>query len=142
MENLESILATIYELAVRYGLKLLLAIVTLVIGLWIIKLIMKAIGRNMEKREVDPTLRQFLGSLLSMLLKILLVISVIAMIGVEMTSFVAILVGLGLIVIDSLGYQYGNGPRLASRGVVIAAFLLIPFLVIHTFPVFPIIEWT
>lgn len=95
MENLEGILTTVYDLAITYGLKILLAVVTLIIGLWIIKLVMKAIGRNLEKRDVDATLRQFLGSLLSMLLKIMLIISVISMLGVEMTSFVAILAAAG-----------------------------------------------
>ena len=98
MENLEGILTTVYDLAITYGLKILLAVVTLIIGLWIIKLVMKAIGRNLEKRDVDATLRQFLGSLLSMLLKIMLIISVISMLGVEMTSFVAILAAAGFAV--------------------------------------------
>ena len=98
MENLEGILTTGYDLAIKYGLKLLLAVVTLIIGLWIIKAVMKTIGRTMEKRDVDATLRQFLGSLLSMLLKIMLIISVISMLGVEMTSFVAILAAAGLAV--------------------------------------------
>jgi len=95
MENFEGIITTLWDLAIKYGLILLLALVTLVIGLWIIKVIIKAIGRNMEKRDVDPTLRQFLGALLGMILKILLIISVISMIGIEMTSFVAILAAAG-----------------------------------------------
>jgi len=98
MDNLDGILTMIFDLAVKYGIKILLAVVTLIVGLWIIKLIMKAIGRNMEKREVDPTLRQFLHSILSILLKIMLIISVISMLGVEMTSFVAILAAAGLAV--------------------------------------------
>ena len=98
MENFNFDLGSIYPLVVDYGLKILLAVVTLVVGLWIIKLIMKALGRNMEKRNVEPSLRQFLHSLLSMLLKIMLIISVISMVGVQMTSFVAILAAAGLAV--------------------------------------------
>jgi small conductance mechanosensitive channel len=95
MENLNRLIPNIYDIGVKYGLKLLLALVTLVIGLWIIKVIIRAIGRNMEKREVDTTVSKFLGSLLSMTLKIVLVIAVVSMIGVEMTSFVAILAAAG-----------------------------------------------
>lgn len=95
MENFNIDFAAISDLAVKYGLKLLLALITLVIGLWIIKMIMNIIGRNMEKRDVDATVRQFLGSLLGALLKIMLVIAVISMIGVEMTGFVAILAAAG-----------------------------------------------
>ena len=98
MENLEGIMSKIYDLGVQYGIKVLMAVVTLIIGLWIIKAIMRMIGKNMEKRNVDATLRQFLGSLLGMLLKIMLFISVIGMLGVEMTSFVAILAAAGLAV--------------------------------------------
>ena len=93
--NLSEIMTVVTDLAVKYGLKLLLALVTLIIGLWIIKGIMKAIGRNMEKKDVDATVRQFVSSLLSMLLKVMLVIAVISMVGVKMTSFVAILAAAG-----------------------------------------------
>ncbi|NCU32089.1 MAG: mechanosensitive ion channel, partial [Candidatus Moranbacteria bacterium] len=81
----------IYDLALGYGLKLLLALVTLIIGLWIIKLIKNAIKRAMERKNMDATLRSFLLPLISILLKVLLIVSVISMVGVEMTSFVAIL---------------------------------------------------
>jgi len=98
MENFEGILNNLYDLAIKYGLKVLLAIITLIIGFWIIRIIMKTIGKSMEKRGVEPTLRKFLNSILSILLKIMLIISVISMVGVEMTSFVAILAAAGLAV--------------------------------------------
>lgn len=88
----------ITALIIDYGLKILLALVVLIIGLWIIKIIMNAIIKTMTKRDVDPSLRVFLKSLLGMLLKIMLIISVISMLGVEMTSFVAILAAAGLAV--------------------------------------------
>ncbi|MEZ5084030.1 MAG: mechanosensitive ion channel [Bacteroidales bacterium] len=118
MENLEGISKTIYDISMTYGLKLLLALVTLIIGLWIIKLIMKAIGRNMEKRDVDATLRTFLRSLLSMILKILLVITVISMIGVEMTSFVAILAAAGF----AIGMAMSGTLQNFAGGVMLVIF--------------------
>ncbi|MCF8364646.1 MAG: mechanosensitive ion channel [Bacteroidales bacterium] len=98
MEKFAFDMESIYPLVMDWGLKLLLALVTLAIGLWIIKLIMSGVRRMMEKRDVDVTLRPFLISLLSILLKIMLVISVISMVGIEMTSFVAILAAAGLAV--------------------------------------------
>ena len=95
MGNIDSTLEMLYDLGVNYGLKILLAVLTLVIGLWIIRVFLKALGKNMEKRDVDVTLRKFLGSILNMILKILLVITVISMVGIEMTSFVAILAAAG-----------------------------------------------
>ncbi len=110
MENLDvdKILNIISELAIKYGLRLLLAIITLFIGLWIIKIIIKAIVRTMEKKDIDITLTKFLRSLLSMLLKILLIISVISMLGVEMTSFIAILTAAVLSVGMALSGTFQN----------------------------------
>ena len=86
------------EFAIKYGLKILGAIVVLVVGLWIIKMINKSVAKMMRKRELDPSLQPFLRSLISALLKVLLVITVMSMMGVEMTSFVAILGAAGLAV--------------------------------------------
>jgi small conductance mechanosensitive channel len=110
MENLDvdKILNIISELAIKYGLRLLIAIITLFIGLWIIKIIIKAIVRTMEKKDIDITLTKFLRSLLSMLLKILLIISVISMLGVEMTSFIAILTAAVLSVGMALSGTFQN----------------------------------
>jgi len=88
----------LWTMAMAYAPKLLLAIITLIIGLWIIKMITKGIGKLMDKKEMDATLKPFIVSLLSMLLKVMLVISVIGMIGVQMTSFIAILGAAGLAV--------------------------------------------
>ncbi len=82
----------------EYGPQLLLAIFTLVIGLWIIRLITKAVSHLMEKRDVNPSLSPFVKSMINMVLKVLLVISVMGMIGIEMTSFIAILGAVGLAV--------------------------------------------
>ncbi len=82
----------------QYGPSLLLALITLIIGLWIIGIITRGMGKMMEKRNVDPSLSPFLRSLIGTLLKIMLFISVIGMVGVEATSFVAILGAAGLAV--------------------------------------------
>lgn len=86
------------EMLIEYGPQLLLAIFTLLIGLWIIRLITRAASHLMEKRNVDASLSPFLKSLINMVLKVLLVISVMGMIGIEMTSFIALLGAVGLAV--------------------------------------------
>lgn len=118
MEKFDTILDSLYELGVHYGLKVLLAVFTLVVGLWIIRVFMKALGRNMEKRDVDATLRQFLKSLLSMILKILLLITVISMVGVEMTSFVAILAAAGF----AIGMALSGTLQNFAGGVMLVIF--------------------
>lgn len=86
------------DLVMTWGPKILAAIVTLIIGLWIIGIITRGIGKTMQKRDVDPSLRPFLKTLISTALKIMLFISVIGMVGIEATSFVAVLGAAGLAV--------------------------------------------
>lgn len=98
MERVEEITQWLYDMAVAYGLKLIGAVVVLIIGLWIIKAIMKGVKKGFEKRNMDESLMPFLLSMISVILKIMLVISVLTMVGIEMTSFIAILGAAGLAV--------------------------------------------
>lgn len=86
------------DIIMTWGPKVIAAIVTLLIGLWIIGIITRGIAKTMQKRDVDPSLRPFLKSLISTVLKVMLFISVIGMVGIEATSFVAVLGAAGLAV--------------------------------------------
>jgi len=79
------------ELVMEYGPKLILAILVLIVGMWIIKGIKKLITKAMQKGQVEISLQKFLISMITILLKVLLLISVASMIGIATTSFVAIL---------------------------------------------------
>jgi len=81
------------DLVWEYGPTLILALLTLFIGLWIIRMITRGFGKIMDKQNLDDSLKPFFKSMLSVLLKALLVISVMGMIGIEMTSFIAIFSG-------------------------------------------------
>lgn len=96
--NTEEILSKILSIGIEYGPKLLGAIIVWLIGSWLIKLFVKAIGKMLENKKTDASLKTFLKSFVSILLKVLLVISVMGMIGIEMTSFIAILGAAGLAV--------------------------------------------
>ena len=83
---------------IQYVPTVLLAIVVLVVGLWLIKRVVKLLAKTLEKRETETTLSGFLCSLVSVLLKALLLISIALMVGIETTSFIAILGAAGLAV--------------------------------------------
>lgn len=87
---------TAIEMAMSYGPQLILAIVVLFIGLWLIKRIARLTAKTMERSNAEPTLAKFLSSMVSIGLKALLLISVASMIGIETTSFIAILGVAGL----------------------------------------------
>lgn len=86
------------ELVMGYLPSVVLAILTLIVGLWIVKLIQKGIAKALKHRGVDETLAPFLMSLSGWLLKAVVVISVASIVGVQTTSFVAVLGAAGLAV--------------------------------------------
>jgi small conductance mechanosensitive channel len=101
MENIDFTnigLEKIIEMAMEYGPRLIGAIVVFVIGWKLIGMAGRRFNKAMSKREVEPSLKTFIISLISVLLKALLLVSVLGMVGVEMTSFIAILGAAGLAV--------------------------------------------
>ncbi len=106
------------DLAVEYGPQLLLAIVVLIAGLWIIKLVLKGADRAMDRSSFEISLKKFLRSLLGILLKVLLLISVASMIGIATTSFVAIIGAAGL----AVGLALQGGLANFAGGVIILIF--------------------
>lgn len=121
--NVQEILDMVAQFVTTYGLRLVVAIVVLLIGLAIIKRVVKFADKRMEKREVDPSLRPFLRTLLGGLLKVMLFISVLSMIGIAMTSFIAVLGAAGLAIGLALQGSLAN----FAGGVLIL--LLKPFKV-------------
>lgn len=81
-----------------YGPKLIGAVLVLIFGFWVVKMLTKGFDNLMVRSKLDDSLRPFLRSLVSTLLKVLLAISIMGMLGIEMTSFIAILASAGLAV--------------------------------------------
>ncbi len=118
MEELNEYSVMIWDLILEYGPPLLLAIVTLVIGLWVIKGMTRGMRKLFEKRDLEASLRPFLLGMFNILLKALLVISVMGMIGIEMTSFIAILGAAGL----AIGMALSGTLQNFAGGVMILVF--------------------
>lgn len=105
-------------LATAWVPKLALALLVLVVGLWVVGRVGRMMGRLFELRHVDPTLQPFLRSLVVVLLKALLLISVASMVGIATTSFVAVLGAAGLAIGLALQGSLGN----FAGGVLILLF--------------------
>ncbi len=86
------------EMIMGYGPKVVLAILVLFIGFFVANKLTKLTKQIMNKRGVEVSLQSFVGSLVSVLLKAMVVISVADMVGIETTSFVAIIGAAGLAV--------------------------------------------
>lgn len=85
------------DMIMAYGPNLVLAILTLIIGMWIINKLVAGVDKAMQGK-IEPTLLSFMHSLASIGLKAMLLISVASMIGIETTSFIAVLGAAGLAV--------------------------------------------
>ena len=96
------------EFAVSYGPKIIGALLTFWIGSIIIKKIAAFARKRIENSGVDSTLAPFFANMFHSVLKVLLVLSVIGILGVETTSFAAILAAAGLAVGMALQGSLGN----------------------------------
>ena len=96
--NAEEIINQITDMTLLYGPKLVGAIAVWIVGGWIVKAIGSGVKKALEKGGTDPSLMPFLTGIVNGLLKVMLVITVLGMLGIEMTSFIAILGAAGLAV--------------------------------------------
>ncbi len=96
------------KILLDYSPKLIAAILLLVVGIWSIRIIVNISRKIMFKREIEPTLVEFLTDIIFWGLRILLFIAVISKLGVESSSFVAILGAAGLAVGLSLQGSLSN----------------------------------
>jgi small conductance mechanosensitive channel len=106
------------ELLMSYGPMLILAVLVLIIGLWIIRILSRLVEKAMLRHEFDLSLQKFLVHLISISLKAMLFISVISMVGVKTTSFVAVLGAAGL----ALGFALQGSLSNFAGGVMILLF--------------------
>jgi len=97
-----------YNLLIDYSPKLITAFIVLFVGLYVIRLINRLVRRIMVKRELDPTLSRFLADSLLWALRFLLFITFISKLGIEASSFVAILGAAGLAIGLSLQGSLSN----------------------------------
>ena len=91
MGRLEASLRSLADSAVHFGAKLVIAIIILIASLWLANRVTRSLRKIMVKRDVDPSLRSFLGSMVSIVFKVLVAVIVLATAGVQMTSIVAVL---------------------------------------------------
>ncbi len=96
MEKLSKYSDQLTSMLIEYAPKFLTAIVILIVGLWLIKKIVVLARKNFEKRKFDNSLTSFLSSIISLGLKILLIITATEMLGIHITSVIALLGAAGL----------------------------------------------
>ena len=116
--QLEKVIEQTIRAGIEAGKSILLALVIFLVGRFLIGLINKLAARMMERKHLDASIQSFLKSFINILLTILLLISVVSALGVNTTSFAALLASAGVAVGMALS---GNLQNLAG-GIIILLF--------------------
>ncbi|MGB3750409.1 MAG: mechanosensitive ion channel domain-containing protein [Arcobacteraceae bacterium] len=111
MENITNTLAP-------YALNFAMAIVIFIVGRFVAKILTNLFKKILDRSEIDETLKIFLGNVIYGLLLIVVVLAALNKLGVETTSFVAILAALGL----AVGLAFQSTLSNISAGVMIIIF--------------------
>lgn len=121
--SIEKFYNAAYAWLINYGPRFLLGMGVLFVGLWLIKLILNRSHQKLHQKDVDPTLKPFLMSLLGVVLRILLVLGVMQIIGIQMTLFTALVGAFGV----AIGLALSGTLQNFASGILIM--LLKPFIV-------------
>ena len=94
--DFSNILPKLQELLALYGLRIVAAIIIFIVGRWVAKALRNVIKRMMTKGEVDETLISFVGNLTYVALLAFVIIAALNQLGIQTTSFIAIIGAAGL----------------------------------------------
>lgn len=106
--DLNIAMQTLITQASHFGLALVKAFVIFVVGRFLIRLLNKFVRQILSKRNIDPSVKSFVGSLVYVTLMILLIISVVGALGVQTTSFAALLASAGVAIGMALSGNLSN----------------------------------
>jgi small conductance mechanosensitive channel len=94
--NWEALIAKGWELLAFYGVRILTALIILIVGRWIARAFGNLVQRLMDKRDIDPTLTGFVGSLTYYALFTFVALAALSRLGIQTTSFIAVIGAAGL----------------------------------------------
>ena len=123
LSKVETIIQRLVDWGINAGERIIGAIIVFVVGRFIISFLNKLINKLLSKRKIDPSIKTFVRSLSNILLTILLIVAVVSKLGVETTSFAALLASAGVAIGMALS---GNLQNFAGGLIVL---LLRPYKV-------------
>lgn len=112
-----------YHWLINYGPRFLIGLAVLFVGLWLIRLIVNRSHKGMHNKNVDPTVKPFLLSLIAVAMRILLILGVMQIMGIELTLFTALVGAFGV----AAGLALSGTLQNFASGILIL--LLKPFIV-------------
>ncbi len=122
-QKVDALMALVTQYGAEFAVKVLAAVAFWVIGRWLIGFAVGLVQGSLGRQKVDPTVLRYVGSFITVTLNILLVIGILGYLGVQTTTFAALLAAVGL----AIGMAWsGLLANLAAGGFII---VLRPFKV-------------
>lgn len=123
LENLENqdfelIIEKLTTFGLELGKNIILAVLIFYVGRWLIRFVNRMLGKFMERRNVDPAVRSFFGSIVNVVLLILLFIVVVGTLGIQTTSFAALIASAGV----GIGMAMSGSLQNFAGGIMILVF--------------------
>ncbi len=123
MTNLEVFIQQAITFCVEAGKSILVAVIIYVVGRFVVSLLNKLLTKALNRRNLDPTVKSFLQSFVNILLTVLLIVAVVSALGINTTSFAALLASVGV----AAGMALSGNLQNFAGGLIIL--LLKPFKV-------------
>ena len=118
LDKLALITQQLIDAGVRAGGSILKALLVFIVGRFLVSMLNKLAAKMMDKRHLDVSIKTFVKSLVNILLTILLIISVVGALGIETTSFAALLASAGV----AIGMALSGNLQNFAGGLVILLF--------------------
>jgi small conductance mechanosensitive channel len=94
--TLQKFEAIVVVYATEFGVKILAALAFWVIGRWLIHFVVRMVQGSLSRQKVDPTLLRYVGSIVTVMLNIVLVIGILGYFGIQTTTFAALIAAAGI----------------------------------------------
>lgn len=121
--NIDKVIQHIYEWLITYGPRFVIGLAVLFTGLWLIRVFARWSTNRMQHKKVDPTVKPFLLSLLTIALRVILIIGVMEIMGIHLTLLTALIGAFGV----AAGLALSGTLQNFASGILIL--LLKPFIV-------------
>ncbi|MFJ3486505.1 mechanosensitive ion channel family protein [Pseudomonas sp. NPDC090202] len=95
-EKFDALLVVVQEFGAAFAVKIICAIAFWIVGRWLIGFAVSMVQRALARQKVDPTLLRYVGSAITVTLNIILVIAILGYLGMQTTTFAALLAAVGL----------------------------------------------
>jgi len=115
---MEDIIKQLQAVVAQYGLQVLGALATVIIGIWLATILSKSLGKVLNKKSVDQTLVKFVVSLVKIALITFVIISAASQVGIQTASFVAVIGAAGL----AIGFALQGSLSNLAAGVMLIIF--------------------